>query len=299
MQYKKSIKLNVPEESSSNGGIEIMPNPPKKKPRSKDTIEHRNASRKADAEEGVRKPRKKKSLFRYYFLNILLGIIILGMLGYILSVAVFVVKRVDVSGNTLYSNAYIESKAMHDGKYRKSTFYQLAMGIIDPVRDIPFVESVKVTIKNPSTIHLKVTEKEMLGVIQGEDGKYVYFDDDGIVKEISKTKLNGVMPVTGLVPNDPKIGKSLSIDKESLTALLNTVKALKKYKMKVDSVKFEDKNRLSCNLGSIYVKFGKYEYLNEKIMRLNIILPKLEGKKGKLHLENWSPNYTDIVFENE
>jgi cell division protein FtsQ len=221
------------------------------------------------------------------------------MLSYILSVSVFVVKRIDVSGNTLYSENYIKERSMHKGKYKKSTFYQLAMGIMDPPKNIPFVESVHYKLESPSHILLKVNEKEMLGVIQGDDGKYVYFNDDGKVVEISKVKLNGVMPVSGLTPSKPKIGESLSIDKDSLTALLNTVKALKKYDMSVDSVIFEDKNRLSCHLGDVYVKFGKYEYLNEKIMRLNIILPKLKGKKGKLHLENWSPNYTDIVFEND
>ena len=32
-------------------------------------------------------------------------------------------------------------------------------------------------------------------------------------------------------------------------------------------------------------------------MRLDAIMPKLSGKKGTLHLENWTPLTTDIIFE--
>ena len=39
------------------------------------------------------------------------------------------------------------------------------------------------------------------------------------------------------------------------------------------------------------------DYLEEKIMRLPHILPYLDGQTGILHLEDWTEDNTDIVFE--
>ncbi|MCR4782608.1 MAG: hypothetical protein K5851_07705 [Lachnospiraceae bacterium] len=276
MHYKQKITLNTPEESK---GVEIMPNKP------------------LDEEPTKKRKKKKKSAFRYYFFNIVLGIILVIMLAYILSVSVFITTKVTVSGSTIYDENYIKSKAIHKGEYKKNSIYQVVMGIIDEPRDIPFIESIKVGLKSPSHVNIYVKEKEMLGVIQADDGKYVYFDDDGIVKEIAKKKLDKVIPVSGLVATKPKIGKSLSIDKDALKTLLNVVKALHKYKIDVDEVKFHGKSRISCQCGKIEVDFGNFKYLDEKMMRFDIILKKIKGRTGKLHLENWTPETTDVVFE--
>jgi len=42
---------------------------------------------------------------------------------------------------------------------------------------------------------------------------------------------------------------------------------------------------------------GSADNLTDKLMRLEYILPELTGKKGTLHLENWSNENTDIIFE--
>ena len=49
--------------------------------------------------------------------------------------------------------------------------------------------------------------------------------------------------------------------------------------------------------GGIVINVGDKSYLEEKIMRLPHILPNIEGQSGILHLENWTPDNTDIVFE--
>lgn len=275
MQYKQRITLD---NEPKNEGIEILPNETSSKP-------------------GKEKKVKKKSVFKFYFFNIVLGIIILCMLGYILSVSVLITRSVTVSGSKLYDEEYIKEKVLKKGDLKKNSAYQVLMGLIAPTKDIPFIDKVSVGFASPSHLKITLTEKEMLGVIEADDGKYVYFDDDGIVKEISKRKLDTVIPVGGLKATKPVVGKSLSIDKEALKALLNTVKALKKYKISVDAVNFDGKSRISCVSGKVEVDFGSFDYLNEKIMRFDIILKKLGDKSGKLHLENWTPQTTDVVFQ--
>ena len=49
--------------------------------------------------------------------------------------------------------------------------------------------------------------------------------------------------------------------------------------------------------GEITVLIGQAQNLNEKVVRLSHIMPKLDGQKGTLHLESWTENTTDIAFE--
>jgi len=210
MHYKQKITLNTDDHSD---GIEIMPNQPSR-----------------DSDPPKRK-RKKKSAFKYYFFNIILGIILILMLGYILSVSVFITTKTTVSGSTIYSDNYILSKAIHKGEYHKNSIYQVVMGLIDEPRDIPFIESIKVGLKSPSHVNVYVKEKKMLGVIQSSDGKYVYFDDDGIVKEIAKKKLDKVIPVSGLVANNPKIATDIEKNNCNFThSHKNLRKIIKKHR---------------------------------------------------------------------
>ena len=44
---------------------------------------------------------------------------------------------------------------------------------------------------------------------------------------------------------------------------------------------------------------GNEENLSQKIIRLSSILPQLAGLKGTLHLENWTEETVDIVFDKE
>ena len=47
----------------------------------------------------------------------------------------------------------------------------------------------------------------------------------------------------------------------------------------------------------ITVNVGSADNLTDKIMRLQYILPQLTNQTGTLHLENWSNENTDIIFE--
>jgi cell division protein FtsQ len=81
-----------------------------------------------------------------------------------------------------------------------------------------------------------------------------------------------------------------------LTALL---KALNKYDIPVAAGAFDEAGNLSVAYNNIWISVGDQTYLEEKIMRLPHILPQLEGQSGTLHLENWSEDNTDIVFEKQ
>ena len=49
--------------------------------------------------------------------------------------------------------------------------------------------------------------------------------------------------------------------------------------------------------GNIEVVIGDTSSLTQKLARLEAIMPSLEGMSGTLHLEDWSEESTNIVFD--
>ena len=45
------------------------------------------------------------------------------------------------------------------------------------------------------------------------------------------------------------------------------------------------------------MKIGSEDNLSQKVVRLSIILPQLDGLSGTLHLETWTPETTDIIWD--
>jgi len=283
LQYRKRIVLNDPEDIEP-GGFEI--------PEHDDS---RPIRKKKKKKKGRR--RKKRSTFSFYFINIFLAIIIIVIIAYLLLSALFITKRVVVKGTDLYTETEIENHYLKGGKYKNSSVYQLIMSRLSPASQEPFIESARITLDSPSVLRISVKEKSFLGLIARSDGKLVYFDDDGIVQEIESRDIGGVLKVNGLSVDKVKKNQHLPADDETIKLILNTIKALKKYKITTSGISFDEKSDMSCQIGDISVDIGGNEYLNEKIMRLDIILPKLSGYKGTLHLENWTPENKDVVFE--
>ncbi len=247
-------------------------------------------------EERTHKKKKKVSKFRYYFLNILLGVIIFLILLVMAIYFLFHINTVSVTGNTLYTAEEMEAYVLND-KYSNNGVYVLVKNLIKPRKDIPFVESVQIKITGRNSIELAVTEKTLLGYLMLSDGTYAYFDDDGNVLEVSDKLIEGVTQVNGLSCENAKKGNTLEVDESTLKVLLALIKSLQKYQILVSAITFEADHTMNLQWGNIVIDLGNSDNLTEKVMRLPYVLPNLEGMAGTLHLENWSENQTDIVFK--
>ena len=56
---------------------------------------------------------------------------------------------------------------------------------------------------------------------------------------------------------------------------------------------------MTLYFGEVRVSVGTDDYLDEKIMNLQYILPELDGKSGELQMENYSEDTTNIPFQQE
>ncbi|MFV0464677.1 MAG: cell division protein FtsQ/DivIB [Lachnospiraceae bacterium] len=243
--------------------------------------------------EKYRKKRKRKIILTTLLILCLLAVII-----WLLLWKFFVVKDVEVEGNVLYTDDKIESLVLDD-EYSWSTIYVIMKFRFRKMEDLPFVDSIEVSMKDQDTLSVTVYEKGMIGYLYVPSiDRNAYFDKDGFVIETSEDVIEGIPRIEGLTADEIVLQEKLDFNNSSaLRILLSVTQSLKKYDILPGTIVFGDSNEVLLKYEDIVVELGTDSDMTEKIVRVASIMPKLEGMKGTLHVENWSENSTDIIFE--
>lgn len=243
-------------------------------------------------EERRRKKRRKIGLY------ILLILILLIAVGVFIVMNVFTVENVVVEGNELYSSTQIENMVLNDEYSWNSLYVDLKYRFMD-IGEVPFVDTMEVSLDNPHTVHIKVYEKGMLGYLYiNSIGQNAYFDKDGFVVETSTEVIDGVPKITGISCEEVVLYEKLQLENSDiLRDLLNLTQTLKKYNLLPDEIQYDSNMQPVLYYGTIQVKIGSEDNLSQKVVRLSIILPQLDGLSGTLHLETWTPETTDIIWD--
>ena len=243
-------------------------------------------------EERRRKKRRKIGLY------ILLILILLIAAGVFIVMNVFTVENVVVEGNELYSSTQIENMVLNDEYSWNSLYVDLKYRFVD-IGEVPFVDTMEVSLDNPHTVHIKVYEKGMLGYLYITSiGQNAYFDKDGFVVETSTEVIDGVPKITGISCEEVVLYEKLQLENSDiLRDLLNLTQTLKKYNLLPDEIQYDSNMETVLYYGTIQVKIGSEDNLSQKVVRLSIILPQLDGLSGTLHLETWTPETTDIIWD--
>ena len=243
-------------------------------------------------EERRRKKRRKIGLY------ILLILILLIAAGVFIVMNVFTVENVVVEGNELYSSTQIENIVLNDEYSWNSLYVDLKYRFVD-IGEVPFVDTMEVSLDNPHTVHIKVYEKGMLGYLYiNSIGQNAYFDKDGFVVETSTEVIDGVPKITGISCEEVVLYEKLQLENSDiLRDLLNLTQTLKKYNLLPDEIQYDSNMEPVLYYGTIQVKIGSEDNLSQKVVRLSIILPQLDGLSGTLHLETWTPETTDIIWD--
>lgn len=243
-------------------------------------------------EERRRKKRREIGLY------ILLILILLIAAGVFIVMNVFTVENVVVEGNELYSSTQIENMVLNDEYSWNSLYVDLKYRFVD-IGEVPFVDTMEVSLDNPHTVHIRVYEKGMLGYLYiNSIGQNAYFDKDGFVVETSTEVIDGVPKITGISCEEVVLYEKLQLENSDiLRDLLNLTQTLKKYNLLPDEIQYDSNMEPVLYYGTIQVKIGSEDNLSQKVVRLSIILPQLDGLSGTLHLETWTPETTDIIWD--
>lgn len=257
-----------------------------------------------DIERGKYKGgRKEKLRFgkskRVFILSAVLFFILAVLTaGYMYIVNNYTVTTIYVEGNVHYTNEEIIDMVM-DGRFGDNSLF-LAMKYKDKgVEDVPFIQSMDVTIESEDTIRIMVYEKALAGYVSYL-GQYVYFDKDGIVVETSTEETEGIPQVTGLQFDHVILHEPLPVEKpEVFSEVLNITQQLDKYSMSADRIYFDSNYQITLVFGDARVALGSDDYVDEKIMKLQYILPDLAGKKGTLDMREYSEDTRSYSFNVE
>jgi cell division protein FtsQ len=230
-------------------------------------------------------------------------IIILGIINILLCAIYYVlihyeVRTVTVDGNQHYSAEEIKAMVMTGYLGDNSLYLSLKYKTKD-IEDIPFIETMDVVVQSNDTIKITVYEKAVAGYVEYL-GRYMYFDNEGIIVEASKVTTAGVPQVTGLSFDHVVLYEKLPVDNDEIFQnILTITKMLNKYDILCDKIMFDSNYSVTLGYGDVKVSIGSLDDLDEKLMQLPSILPSLEGEKGTLDLQNYSSDKKTISFQRD
>lgn len=221
-------------------------------------------------------------------LIVLLIVLLLGLLGwYVLKV--HTVSTVYVEGNVHYTQEEVKALVM-DGALGDNSLYLSMKYKNQSVENIPFVDAMDVSILAPDTIKITVYEKALAGYVKYMD-TYVYFDKDGYAVESSTVRTVGIPQVTGLALNYVVLGQPLPVQEEHagvFGTILDITKLLNKYELAADRIYFHQDSSITLYFGDVKVALGKEtDRLEDKVMCLPQMIPKLEGQNGTIQMETF------------
>lgn len=226
-----------------------------------------------------------------------LVIVILFLCGFSL-LNFFTIDTVIVEGNVHYSNEAIQEMVM-GGRFDHNSIYLSLKYHNKQIEDVPFIETMDVKILSPDSVKITVYEKSMAGFVEYM-GQYFYFDKDGTVVESSSVKTLGVPQIKGLSFDHIVLLEKLPVEDDTIfNHILDISQLLEKYGISAEQIYFDKNYEITLYFGQCRVKLGDTDYIDEKIMKLKMILPNIEGKKGVLRMENYTAQSTDVTFELE
>lgn len=207
---------------------------------------------------------------------------------------IYTVKTIIVDGNVHYTDQEI-SDIVTSGRLGKSTIYLAVKYRNKEIKDVPFIETMSVTIEKPDTIRVTVYEKSLAGYVEYL-GKYMYFDKDGVVAEVSDKVISGIPEVVGLNFDHVVLYDKLPVSDDSVfSEILSITHLLSKYELDADRIYFDKDYDIKIYFDGVEVDLGKEDGIDDKVSVLPEILGKLKGKTGILDLTDYKDGST-ITF---
>lgn len=244
----------------------------------------------------IKEERKRQRKIKRFFKMFGITLTVLAV-AFLIAFKLFTVQAVEVEGNVLYDEETIRKAVLND-EYSWNSLYVFIKYKFIKTEEIPFIDTMGISLKNPHTLHIKVYEKGRLGYTYISDMELnAYFDKDGLVVETSEEKINDVPMIKGIECSAVELYEKLPIDEDELRELLTLTQSLKRSKLVPESITYGVENDPVLSYGNIEVVVGDTSSLTQKITRLEAIMPSLSERSGTLHLEDWSEESTNVVFD--
>ena len=238
----------------------------------------------------------KKPISKNKIVCILVIIIIFIATPMFLLSGVFNIQEVNIFGNNKYLNSEIENSALI--KIQENMFKISISEVKNRIESMPYIDSAEVTRVLPSTISIKVKERQAILQIEYINS-FVYIDSQGYILEISDEKAE--LPV---LLGASKLNEILNVGnrllEEDLVKLNIIIKIIEvatnnEVYSKISSINIEDTKNyiLFMENSTKEVYLGNCSELNTRILLLKEVLEKEKDKKGIVYYEG---NIDRVVF---
>lgn len=227
------------------------------------------------------------------------GILLLALIGFgIFFFSFYKVTNITVMESNYYTQDEIREMIL-DGPFTDNSVLAPILYSKDGINNIPFVKGYSVTALSHDTLCITLKEEVPVGCVPYLDN-YVYFSREGVFTESSLERDKKVPFFAGLQLDYVIKGEELPVaGKNVFNTAIALASIFRKNDQIPDYIEFDSANNISLIYGDIIVQLGKDQYLEDKMARVLAILPKLQGEKGILHIENLTDNMKTITFERE
>ncbi len=227
-----------------------------------------------------------------------MGILLLLVIVVLIALFGFRVRKVTVVGNSHHSSEEIANDLMTNFLSKNTLYLMWTYKGGEIPSSMPYLDSLKISMKSPFSISVQVKEKPLAGYLI--DGDYIYFDEDGVVLEITDKEYSdlGLTLVSGISLGEVNLYQKVPTKSSSqLRTLLNLMDLLTYYDLQAQEIRFGVNSEITVTIRNIDCIFGQDEYMEEKAANLNAVLKNIsKSTTGALHLENVTGKYEDITF---
>ena len=228
--------------------------------------------------------------------NLVLALLLALVVTAALILTFFRAEEVHVIGNTIYTNdemeSYVESGRIGDNTFLLSLAYHDRR-----VRDLPFVESVQVTMLSPTEINVIVHEKELVGYIPFQDDN-IYINSEGVVMERSAKTIYGVPCVSGVEFADASAGERLETRSEAgFRTILHALNTLRKYDVSVSKVSINENGSVTADYGDVQIILGTNSGYDLKVVKIRNLMNELDGRSGIINLTTLTSDTKEVFLQ--
>lgn len=248
-------------------------------------------------EEEIKRVNRKKVFISLF---VLLIIVIAGII-YFLTTPMFNITNIEVTGNEKNSvDTYVSLTKI---ELNSTNIFEVTKNkITKNIKENPYVESVQIKRKLPSTLEITVTERKVSYQAEYNDN-YIYLDKQGYVLELNEKKKDTII-IEGLETTKGAITEGQRLNNEDLFKLDTVLKLVNccKYNSiqnEITSINVSDTNNYAIKFdnGEKTAYIGNNTKLNEKVLSLKQVLEKEVGNKGEIFVDENALERNRVYFK--
>ena len=245
--------------------------------------------------ERKKKKRTSKIIFIFFFIGVLIAV------GYLLcTLEAFNLKNINLNETEKYSKEEIVSKAGIE--IGKNTFLEFFTSDKKNVSTMPYVESIKLSVKFPNEINIEVIERTGKYYAYDKDKNIFYMlSEDGYILEnadINNKKEDEILLVGITFDNEVMLGKKINdIDLTKLKIFKKIEKEFidDKINGKITKISFENSLTTITINDKLSVIFPNDTDLEYKMVFLKTILESIpEDSVGIIDMTKTKPTYSSF-----